>query len=201
MRKLAMIIGTALLLTALCACSSGGVGSEPPSYKAGTLTISLDYEKQSGYASNQFAVWIEDVGGNLVKTLYATRYTANGGYKNRPDSIPLWVDKSNLVVMSKTDVDAVSGATPVTGTQYYTWDMTDKNNNAVAPGEYTFFVEGSLRWKNRVIYSGVVDTNGGSAVIEAKAEYFYEASGNNPALSEDASENAMISNVTADWRQ
>jgi len=151
-RRFALIIGTAILLTAMCACSNDGVGSEPPSYEAGTLTISFDYEKQSGYASNQFAVWIEDMGGDLVKTLYATRYTANGGYKNRPDSIFLWVDKSGLAAMSKTDVDAVSGATPAAGTQYYTWDMTDKNNNAA---EYVGWlphhsIEDTLEWLRQI---------------------------------------------------
>ena len=84
------------------------------------LTVEFNYEKISGSASNQFAVWIEDMNGKYINTLYATRWTANGGYKNRPDSIALWVEKSNLESMSKAEVDAIAGATPSAGSVSYT---------------------------------------------------------------------------------
>jgi len=200
MKEISIII-VAALLAFVCACSGGGTKTEQPAYEPGTLTISLDYEKQSGYASNQFAVWVEDLDGNLIKTLYATRFTANGGFRDRPDSIPLWVEKSGLATMQKADADAVSGATPSTGTLYYTWDAADKDGNAVPAGEYRFFVEGSLRWKNRVLYSGAVDTGGGNAVVKAEAAYFYEGSDSQAALSADSPENKMLGNVTADWRR
>ena len=163
----------------------------------GLAVISFDYKKQSGYASNQFAVWIEDMDGHFIKTLYATNYTAKGGYKNRPDSIALWVEKSGLASMDKPD--AAAGATPKAGTLSYEWDLTSADGGAVAPGEYRFFVEGSLRWKNRVIYSGVIKTGGGAAEITAGAEFIREASDGQPALTDGSPENAMIGAVTASF--
>lgn len=193
------LVVSMLLLVILCACSGGEGQSEPSVPESGALTITFHYEKQSGYASNQFAVWMEDSEGNLVKTLYATRFTANGGYKNRPDAIPRWVEQSGLSSMRKSEVDAITGATPKAGTVSYAWDLTDKDGNAVAPGEYKFVVEGSLRWKNRVLYTGIIDTSGSAATVQGEAEYFYEESSDSPALSGDASENAMIGDVKAIW--
>ena len=164
---------------------------------SGEVVIAFDYAKQSGYASNQYAVWIEDTDGRLIKTLYATRYTANGGYQDRPDSIPAWVEKSGLAEMAKTEIDAITGATPKAGSLAYTWDLTDLHGNIVKPGEYNFFVEGSLRWKNRVIYCASMEIGNLPVTVEADAEYFFEAGNNQPALSKDSPESAMIGTVTA----
>jgi len=156
----------------------------------------FDYEKQSGAASNQFAVWIEDMNGVLVKTLFATQWTANGGYKTRPDSIALWVEKSGLASMQKSEVDAISGATPQSGSLTYSWDLTDANGDNVPPGAYQFFVEGTLRWKNYVLYSAVIMISGQSAVVHADARHTYEGSDRYAALTEDSPENNMLSPVT-----
>lgn len=166
---------------------------------AGELIVTFDYKKQSGYASNQFAVWIEDSDGNFVRTLYATRYTAKGGYKNRPDSIPTWVAKSELAGMPKAEVDAITGATPKTSTLSYIWDLTDSDGKMISPGEYRFFIEGSLRWKNHVLYSGIVNIGDVSVSAQVDAQFFFETSGDQPALSDDSSETAMISAVTANF--
>jgi hypothetical protein len=151
-RNIILFITTVLLLALLCACGSGEQ-EDTRVFESGTLTVSFDYEKISGSASNQFAVWVEDMNGNYINTLYATKWTANGGYKNRPDSIAIWVNKSNLASMQKSEADAISGATPKAGNLSYTWDLTDTNGGTVALGEYKVFVEGTLRWKNYVIYS------------------------------------------------
>ena len=58
--------------------------------KQSEVVISFNYQKQFGFASNQFAVWIEDINGNHVKTLYATFYTAKGGYLDRAESLRMW---------------------------------------------------------------------------------------------------------------
>jgi hypothetical protein len=166
---------------------------------SGEVIIVFNYEKQSGSASNQFAVWIEDMKGNLIKTLYATRFTANGGYKNRPDSIALWVEKSGLASMSKSEVDAISSATPKAGELSYAWDLTDTNGEIVSTGEYKFFVEGTLRWKNRVYYSGVIKISNKPSTVWAEAEFIYEDADRQPALSGESPENSMISEVTASF--
>ena len=152
------------------------------------------------WASNQFAVWIEDMDGNYINSLYATKWTADGGYKSRPDSIKTWIEQSRRDSMEKSEVDAISGATPQAGELSYSWDLTDSSRNAVPQGEYRFFVEGTLRWKNYVIYSGVIEIGDTAVTVTAEVEYFFEETneGYEPnALTEDSPEVSMISGVTA----
>jgi hypothetical protein len=170
---------------------------ELPEELSGKLIISFDFQRQSGHASNQFAVWIEDADGGYVKTLYATRFTAKGGYKNRPDSIPLWVGRSDLAAMSDKQVDAITGATPQTGAQEYSWDLTDESGKLVSAGMYKFFVEGSLRWKNRVLYSGEISLDNVASTVIADEELIYEESTDQPPLSDDSPESSMIAKVEA----
>jgi hypothetical protein len=164
----------------------------------GEVVVSFDYARQSGHASNQFAVWIEDENGKFIKTLYATRFTAAGGYEIRPDSIPVWVERSGLASLSDARADAVSGATPQSGRLEYVWDLTDENGAAPDVAHYLFFVEGSLRWKNRVLYSGEIDLDSGDSVVEPQAEFYYAASDGQPALTDASPEHNMISAVKAE---
>jgi hypothetical protein len=163
----------------------------------GEVVVSFDYARQSGHASNQFAVWIEDENGKFIKTLYATRFTAAGGYEIRPDSIPARVESAGLSSLSDARADAVSGATPQPGRLEYVWDLTDENGGAPESARYLFFVEGSLRWKNRVLYTGEIDLKVGG-VIEPQAEFYYAASDGQPALTDASPERGMISAVKAE---
>jgi len=169
-----------------------GTGAVKPT---GSIQITFDYEKQSGWASNQFAVWLEDMDGNFVRTLYATRWTANGGYKSRDMSLSEWVERSNIALMT-SNIDAISGATPGTGA--VSTGFTISSDELLPPGEYRFFVEGTLRWSNYVLYSGVIDTSGDFGVsVGGEAEYFYIECDNHKALTEQSAENSMINNVIA----
>ncbi|MCL2495611.1 MAG: DUF2271 domain-containing protein [Oscillospiraceae bacterium] len=194
----AIALACALLLCAACA---GAPAPEPEQSTLapntpGTLTISFDYEKQSGSASNQFAVWIAGMDGQLVKTLCATKFTAGGGYKNRPDSIATWVGKA----MGVSDFDAVATATPkASGPVAYVWNLTDEAGEAVPAGTYWFIVEGTLRWQNRVLYSGQIEIGGKNATAEAEPKFTFAGEGRQPALDEDAPEAGMIANVKAQY--
>jgi len=133
--------------------------------------ISFTFTRQSGAASNQYAIWIEDAQGQYVKTIFATRWTANGGYKSRPTSIPLWVKQSKLNTIPKTQVDAVSGATPSTRTVTYTWDGTGFNGAAVPDGDYILILEGTLRWENQAYYRAPIALGQGAAAVQVSVEY------------------------------
>jgi len=170
---------------------------EAPGVLSGELVITFEYVKQSGSASNQHAVWIEDINGNVVRSLFASRWTAEGGYKARPDSIAIWVERAGLADMTEEEVDAVSGATPGSGLQSYTWDLTDDSGAIVPPGDYKFFVEGTLRWKNFVLYSGVMTLGAEPVTVQANAAFAYEGDGRYDALTEESVENNMIGPVTA----
>ncbi len=119
----------------------------------GVLEVSFEYVKQRTIASNQFALWIEDAEGNLVKTIYVTRFTGRGGYERRPDCLPTWVGKANPSSWPETMMATIATATPSGGLRVYTWDGRDEAGNLVAPGEYRFFLEANLYWANRVLYS------------------------------------------------
>ena len=133
--------------------------------------ISFTFTRQSGVASNQYAIWIEDAQGRYVKTIFATRLTANGGFKNRPTSIPLWVKQSKLNAMPKAQVDAISGATPSTSSVTYKWDGTDFNGAAVADGDYVLILEGTLRWENQAYYRAPITLGSGAVAAQVSVEY------------------------------
>ncbi|MBO6029420.1 MAG: hypothetical protein J6P75_09500, partial [Bacteroidales bacterium] len=86
---------TRLMLCAVAALMAS-CSSEP-----GSLELSFQYNKQPGPGYNQYAVWIENVDGQVVKTLYVTEFTAKGrsrdgskparGYTYRTSCTPTWV--------------------------------------------------------------------------------------------------------------
>ena len=96
----------------LYGCTFSHAG-ENQSVKGGKerLEISFNFHR-GGIASSQYAIWIEDGKGKLVRTIYATPFTVKGGYEYREDAIPMWVDKAKPQRMTSTQVDAVTGATP-----------------------------------------------------------------------------------------
>ena len=195
MRKsiLMMTLLTAAVL--LFGCSAAPAAQ--PQREDDIVAVTLDYTKQQGYATNQFAVWIEDAEGTLVKTLYVTSFTAKGGFEKRPDAIPVWVERADIA--QEDEPDAASGATPKTGTLRYVWDMTDESGARVPAGTYVFVVEGTLRWKNQVQYSGEIACESGASSAQATATFTYLASDESPALTAESVESAMIRNVSAEY--
>ena len=123
------------------------------------IDISFHFTHQSTMASNQFAVWIEDADGRMVKTLLVTNFTAaRRGYRNRDMSLPAWVKAANPESMSGAEIDAISSATPSGGVLSYSWDMTDANGERVPDGVYAIKVEGTLFWESNVLYTAELDT-------------------------------------------
>lgn len=161
--------------------------SSSESASPGAVSISFPYVHQDGIASNQFAVWVESEDGAWVKTLFATQFIASGGYVQWPEALPTWVERSGLKDGTASAVDAVTGATPETGTQQFLWDCKDSDGEALPNGAYSFFVEASLRWENRVLYTGTITIGGDQNSAAASAAYF----GENPE------ERTMIGEVTA----
>ena len=153
------------------------------------VEISFVYQRQTGMGSNQFAVWIEDSSGRYIKTLYATRFTANGGWQKRPQSLPGWVKASQALNIPSGEIDAITGATPSSGNLTYVWDCKDKAGNMVSAGEYRYFVEATLRMDNRVIYSGMIKTGSQAQESQAASEFFGESQ----------QERGMITNVAAKY--
>jgi hypothetical protein len=165
--------------------ATGAMAQQPASPYA--VELSFTFNRQIGPGSNQFAAWIEDAKGGYIKTLYATRFTANGGWKRRETSIPLWVKKSALAALSKDQVDALTGATPGAGTLTYRWDGTDSRGAALPAGDYVVILEATLRNDNQVYYRAPVRIGQGAGNTQVSVEY---------AGTGAEKERAMISGVT-----
>ncbi len=194
MKKSAFILMIFILLSSVlsgCASSpSGGEANSPssapdsivssgqsesaPSTEITTgslLTVQLTFNRASTMASNQYAVWIENADGELVKTLYVSTFTGNGGFARRAESLPTWVSKANPAEMDESEIDAITSATPQNGVQTHTWDGTDENGAQVSAGEYRVYVEGTLYWTSSVLYSGSFEWGGDSENIELTPTY------------------------------
>jgi hypothetical protein len=153
------------------------------------VEISFVYQRQTGMGSNQFAIWIEDSSGKYIKTLYATRFTAKGGWQIRTQALPGWVKASQPLNIPSGEIDAITGATPSAGNLTYVWDCKDNKGNMVPAGEYKYIVEATLRMANRVFYSGTIKTGGQAQQSQATGEFFGDSE----------QERGMISNVGAKY--
>ena len=133
--------------------------------KTKTLEVSFDYQRQAGPGSNQYAVWIENDKGEVVKTLFVTSYTTKGrtrpgeepmrGYVKRPNCVPTWVKAAKAAEQTDQQLDAITGATPqASGSQTFTWDFTDQQGNAVPKGNYKVIVEATLYQASDILYTG-----------------------------------------------
>ena len=156
-------------------------GQELAQKKAKCLEVSFDYQKQPGPGSNQYAVWIENEKGDVVKTLFVTSYTTKGrargseqpkrGYIVRPNCVPTWVNAAKANEQTDQQLDAFTGATPQAGgTQTFTWNFTDQQGKVVPKGIYKVFVEATLYQASDIIYSGTFSTKdkAGNVVLTSK---------------------------------
>ena len=122
------------------------------------VDVDFEYKAMSGFASNQFALWVENDNGDVVKTLFITDFTGvKRGYKKRDQSLNHWVFAAKPAYLSDDELDAISGATPQAGEQHFTWNLTDDNNTKVPSGKYYIILEGTLYQGSNVLYIGTVD--------------------------------------------
>jgi hypothetical protein len=162
-------IKAGILILAILLSMIAVAQSSKKDVKARALEVSFNYQRQAGPGSNQYAVWIENEKGNVVKTLFVTSYTTKGrarggekpkrGYIVRPACVPTWVKTVKADEKTDQQLDAVTGATPQAGgTQTFTWDFTDEQGKAVPQGDYKVVVEATLFFDSDIIYSGTFST-------------------------------------------
>jgi len=144
--------------------------------------VTFTFTRLTGNATNQYAIWVEDASGKYIKTIYATRYTASGGYERRPSSIPVWVKQSGLSALNETQVDALTGVTPRTGNVIYNWDGTDSKGAAVPNGDYVIVLEATLRWESQVYYRAPIRL-GRAAAATVSVEYKGESDADRAMIS------------------
>ena len=160
---------TAIIVTMLLAISAVALNKKEKAAKANSLEVSFNYQRQQGPGSNQYAVWIENDKGEVVKTLFVTSFTTKGrvrgneqpmrGYIKRPACVPTWVKAAKANDLTDKQLDAVTGATPqASGTQTFIWDFTDQQGKTVQEGTYKVFVEATLFNASTITYSGSFST-------------------------------------------
>ena len=162
------LLSIVCILVCICGCGIHFAADQPAS---GTVEITYVLHRTPTSGSNQVAVWVEDDDGNYVKSLYASKYAADGGFKQRPDTLPEWVGISDWENASPADVDAVSGATQSVGTQMVVWDLTDQSGAPVSNGTYIYKIEGNISRTNRVVWQGRIDVGGKGNTSMAEGIY------------------------------
>jgi hypothetical protein len=137
MRTIAVIIFSIFLLG--CASQQNlSDNNEVITTNPETININLEFELTAGKNHNHpsFAIWVEDLDGNYIETLYVTEYFAKGvfghgesepgkwkneaGEVRRPAALPYWSHKRNIKAgdglyapSPETEVpDALTSATP-----------------------------------------------------------------------------------------
>lgn len=155
----------AFLIISLIFCVSGVLAANDE------VSICVTYKKQSGFSTNQFAIWVENAHGDYIKTIYVTSFTAGGGFSKRPASIPLWVSNSGIKNQAARQVDAFSGPTPKSGRLCYGWDLTDTEGNRVADGDYNILVAGTVGENDQIIYAGSITVSDMPVKINPVAKF------------------------------
>ena len=188
MKKIISLLFVCTVSTLLASCAS----------KPGPVELSFNYTKQAGPGSNQYAVWIEDAAGKVVKTLFVTEFTSKGrsrdgskparGYTYRTSCMPTWVKHVGAESLTDEQMDAFTGATPAqSGVQTFTWDFTDQAGKPVAKGTYRVYLEATYNGNSVVTYTGTVTSGQKPGELKLDKSYMEE--------SEDRKD--MISDVTA----
>lgn len=156
-----------------------------PETPLGKVTISYTLHRIPRIASNQLAVWIETQDGAYINSVFATQFTATGGYKRRPNACPEWVEASDWAEATAAEVDAVAGATQRAGKQQLVWDCTDNQGQPVPAGTYIYKIEGNIQWEERVIWSGAIEVGKDRDSSRAQPRYYPPAAETKGTLLED----------------
>ena len=173
MKKLLLVLLVATSAVLLAFCANRNAPKE--------LEISFNYTKQQGPGSNQYAVWIEDEDGNVVRTLFVTEFTSKGrsrggqpaqrGYTYRPTCMPSWVKAVKAETLTDAQMDAFTGATPASsGVQTFVWDFTDQEGEAVPAGTYKVYLQATYYNEGIVTYSSSF-TSSDSGPLTLKEEF------------------------------
>lgn len=186
MKKIYLLLCSLILPALLCSYS---FAQEKVQEKK--VSITYTWYHIHSFGSNQIAVWIEDTMENHICTLFATRYTATGGYVKRPLSLSEWVAKFNLKNSSKEQVDAITGATPQSGKQTLVWNGKDKSGKVMPAGTYVVRMEANIHDADKMFFRGEIKTGGGDQKTNGEITY------TDPGL---ASGNVLFKDVLVEYK-
>jgi len=179
MRYIRFFIVVAVLLElALSGCSPVSVRESQSSVAVihsnidgkGTA-LSLEFHKGPAHNHPSFAIWLEDLEGNFIQTLFVTKYVATGIYGHgelesgrwkpepgravRPATLPYWSHKRGQQTGRVPDLpspenpvpDAISGATPSADFVLKT------NSDKTLPAKFRVLLEINQAWDSNRFWS------------------------------------------------
>ncbi len=117
--------------------------------------------------SYQLTIWLEKPDGTFVTTLFVSEYLAYGGYLEY-GVCPSWSKKAHWDTVTKEELDAVSGATPVPGEVKLEMKF---NADKVPDGEYNLFIQVHLTSDLNDTYKGKVNFVSGKATVSQIKPY------------------------------
>jgi hypothetical protein len=128
----------------------------------GTLVVKFFYDTPTNVEPTYHtAMWLEDKGGKLVKTLFVSSELSSKEYK-MGNACPDWVKQARWEKAPKADVDAVTAPTPMVGVGDMAFDLATLK---VAPGTYGFRFQVHVSEEYNLLYKGQVTVGGpGTAV-------------------------------------
>lgn len=144
-----------------------GFSFVPATPVVGKLEISY-LVSSSVDGSRYTAVWLENEGGALVKTLFVSTELAQGAFTVEGDICPDWIKKSHWEKATQAEVDAVSGPTPTAGSGTLSFDL---NKLGISPGVYVLFMQVHIHDNYNILYKGTIRV--GQEPAEAQVEVFY----------------------------
>ncbi|WP_347923943.1 hypothetical protein [Pontimicrobium sp. SW4] len=122
----------------------------------GDKLVSVELKKGSAFQYPLFAIWIEDINGNYIQTLYISRVISSSTFDfgkkkdgkwesaivRRPEALPYWSHKRSvkaedglyMPLGNSSDIDAYSGATP-------TSNFIINSKSKITKGNYKILVE------------------------------------------------------------
>jgi hypothetical protein len=144
-----------------------GFSFAPAAPVVGKLQVS--YLVSSSVEGSRFtAVWLENEGGELVKTIFVSNELAQGAFTVEGDICPDWIKKSHWEKASQAEVDAVSGPTPAVGTGSFSIDL---KKFGLSPGVYFFCMQVHIEENYNILYKGKISL--GQKPAEFQPEVFY----------------------------
>ncbi|MCX6544518.1 MAG: DUF2271 domain-containing protein [Acidobacteria bacterium] len=161
-----------LLLLFACGPSLNGQAvpqrAAQPLAASGTLYVAYFYlPPTSVEPTYHTAMWLEDMQGRLVKTLFVSQELSNGEYK-LGQACPDWVKLAHWEKAPKPEVDAVTAPTPNVGAEEKIFDLAALG---VPPGTYQFKFQVHITEQYNVLHYGQIAV--GPANAQAKIEIAY----------------------------
>jgi len=119
----------------------------------GTLEISFLFNNAQGVVpSYQLAIWLEDLQGKYVKTLFVSNWLAGAGI-GLDVVCPDWVRQANWDKVEEEEFDATTRPTPPIGSNTLKFNCPERK---IAAGSYRFSVQAHIVENYNILYRGTI---------------------------------------------